>query len=490
MVKSFVALIYLLDIVVFINANPISTTGFTTGSTIRSTTTGVVNRTANIKYAVDYYECEISNPEPLIKITWLRDNKEVSSKNYTKSDPSTYRLKLKGLPSEIGTYHCEMRDSTYIIYSQIVTLKPSLTVTLPRSKTQSTSVSTGDNVTRTFTVQCIVSSWPKANVTFLRDQAEVSLETKRMKIRTEQVGGIITHELTIEKVSYLDAAEYKCRATNGYEVKSTSADILSVYETCSEALEEKQWRCPDSNRCVPKSMCVTYHECIKYNCQRPTKPDAQVVHCTHDAVEIRWKKDDHAQTYHIEVMKSEGYTTPYETMGTGFMIDTLQNNTHYTFEIHAQNKFGKSDVTTVTCKTLRMVRPTKVQNAKLLNDEKGFSFDWKASLDDGMKNEPGSLKYKVKYCPHPKTSSNAQCKEIFTNKTSLDVNEVPTNSRYQFIVTPINKAGQTGDPQMVIEYTPTKKMNSSAHMYTGSGFLQIFCSIILTIFVLYQEETI
>lgn len=85
--------------------------------------------------------------------------------------------------------------------------------------------------------------------------------------------------------------------------------------------------------------------------------NAKIAHCSYDAAEIKWDKDEHSKSYSIEVAKADSMLRYYETVSNDITIRKLDNNTVYNFTIHARNNFGHGMDTTLSCKTARMGKP-------------------------------------------------------------------------------------------------------------------------------------
>ena len=66
-----------------------------------------------------------------------------------------------------------------------------------------------------FIIKCAVSSYPRANVTFTRLGETLNNTNPRVEVTAAEDGDTVTYTLTLSSVTFSDAAEYFCRASNG-----------------------------------------------------------------------------------------------------------------------------------------------------------------------------------------------------------------------------------------------------------------------------------
>jgi len=424
----------------------------------------------------------------MFKLTWYKGNVAISKETHNNTGLSDVKFVhvLNTDDETSATYSCEVNDANANIFTSENVIvrqdKPYLTITIPGEKPPTLFIKINETKETAFQIHCMVSSFPRANVTFTRlGETLITTNDKRITIDpTENAGNVVSYTLTLKDVTYKDATEYFCRATNGKLVKKTKVGViyLSGQECSNDFLASgKQIQCANKEKCIWKTLCETSEEiCKLFRCERPDTPiDAKVVRCTHNSVEIAWTRDLKAKKYIINVFSSDGKSYVLDTVGSHIVENGLRSNHIYEFTVEASNDFAVSNGSpTLKCKTNRMEPPTRVLNPKINRHENDIVFKWDLPKDDGMtvdKMTSGMLQYDVKFCPQEEVGQDLECHSKTTNETSLSLpRDVKANSLYKFTVIPINNGGMRGEAHTTYQTIPSN----------NSSKLQILNSILLS----------
>ncbi|XP_066910680.1 neural cell adhesion molecule L1-like [Clytia hemisphaerica] len=410
------------------------------------------------------------------KLSWYKGNEALSKEtfNNTKNEHQFQHELGKG-PEASGAYRCEVRDGEGSILSSdsVIIQRDSPYLTIKESATIPVmNIRTNETKQTPFIIECAVSSFPRANVTFTRLGELLNNTNPRVEVTVTEDGDTVTYTLTLSSVTFTDAAEYFCRASNrkqGQPQKMKVGVIHLAGQECSNNLIEasKQLKCPNQEKCISTTLCgkTSHEQCKLYRCERPSTPqEAKVVRCTHNAVELQWSPDERANKYIIHVFSSYGDNYVLPTNVNRIVENGLRSNQEYTFIVEAMNDFAISDATNVLkCKTRRMEPPSRVLNTKVdRNNENEVVLRWDLPRDDGMKAAEteviGELQYEVKYCPQQKVGQDLlqECKNVTTKETSLSLPlDVNVDVVYKFTVIPINGGGVKGEAHTTIQVIPT-----------------------------------
>jgi len=471
-------------------------------ATENTTTVAPKSRSIKLQYATsEVLECHVTKEtkNQAFTLTWFRGNYPISKKKFTgiTSEKSIYTLKLTNQPEATGAYHCEITDASGRLSSNSVLVnrdKPYLKLFLPEVKPAPMSLRINESSKTAFYVKCIVSSFPRANLTFSGHQQSLTSQNDRVHVNSTEDGDTVTYVLTIRDVTYRDASEYRCRASNGILSETITANVIHLKgQECSEELLEskQQFKCPTNDKCVSSSFCRhNIHECIKYNCERPDQPkNARIVGCTHNAAEIKWERDEKAEKYIVFVDTSGMLTYSLQTVGSDIIASGLVNDKEYTFTVSANNRVGMSEEVKMKCKTKRMQAPTSVQKSRVDHHRNGMSFNWDLPEDDGISKagikNTGTLSYRIKYCPQIKDKTGqvdtTLCKSFVTNSTSIpiEIADIKRNYTYKFTVWPVNTGGMSGKAHIMYYHMPTKLTSSAQSLTRGSGLLLVIIASIL-----------
>ena len=80
-----------------------------------------------------------------------------------------------------------------------------------------------------FRISCTVKSSPRANVSFTRLAETLVASTENgITINTSEQGDIVTYTLTLRKITYRQAGEYFCRASNGADKKNVIVGTIQI----------------------------------------------------------------------------------------------------------------------------------------------------------------------------------------------------------------------------------------------------------------------
>lgn len=103
-------------------------------------------------------------------------------------------------------------------------------------------------------------------------------------------------------------------------------------------------------------MIYLHNNIISIILDRPDAPvDAEILRCTHNAVEIKWTQDPKAKEYIINIYPTDGQNYVMGKVGNHFIQNGLDSNRMYEFTVEAHNDFGSSKTSPILeCKTKRM----------------------------------------------------------------------------------------------------------------------------------------
>lgn len=439
-----------------------------------------VNGSVEIKYTEGLLQCVVKNRnDGSYLITWYRDDKIVSQNEDLKIDSEKHQLQLKDVSKNFGNYKCKLADQTGSLFSKTIQIKPESYITIESvdEKLENISIEMNSTETKTFRARCLIYSNPRANVTFLHNGNAVN-KNERINIRKTMQGEGEIYELAINNISTNDIGEYNCRATNGLLSKRILAGIIFLAGQCST---DHHWTCVhDSRKCIPKTECKSYADCLAYNCERPSKPVVKVKDIGHDTISLTWEKDQKALKYTIIADTVNAYSRSYHTKEDHIELKGLKNATAYTITVYGANNAGMSKDEHVFLKTKRMVRPQIIQNIQVVRkDDVSIQIKWETPNDDGMENKHGDLLYRTSHCLYNNITKSS-CIHKITNITSLDIGNINSNSLYMISVTTINKADQSG-PSKNVYYRTASGKTSSARLNNQTSLMFI---LLLQIFLI------
>ncbi|XP_002155786.3 titin isoform X1 [Hydra vulgaris] len=258
----------------------------------------------------------------------------------------------------------------------------------------------------------------------------------------------------------------------------TNTEYNTDLSKISVCINEYEWTCPESSKCVSKNDCSSYEECTLLNCVVPPEPaNIKVSNITYTSATITWNKDSHVLEYKIICDSNIFGTMQYSTSEGSLTITELQQDTEYVFTIYSVNRVGLSDPILLSIITKKSDPPTNVNNMLVSEDTIENHLQLKVKWDPPAEQPQDiMLKYQIECCIYNE-SLTPLCATAMSINTTFLINYVLKPLHYATIsVTPLNELGQFG-PTTVTFYRPRSYdiSNAAGHSQIGIGG---FCFII------------
>jgi len=472
------------NIIIQCIANPIFTTGF-----VENNITKNVN-TEFVLYSMVSLKCNVSTDSALdnASITWFHNEEEVTESESIQVNQENKNLEIMNFQQkDIGFYKCIINDKETKFDSQPIKamLKP---YTELSTADASPFVIVKKHFTkRPFTAVCFVKSYPPSDVFFFKDDTKI-IQNERIFMEASIVNnneGVLRYTLTINNVTSADIGEYFCHSENRFISKKLHVNSIQLEVSCNDP---DTWKCPYNSKCVSKSSCKSYGECILFNCEIPAKPsNIHVTSLTHKYVHLTWEKDDRVLGYLIKLKTANSPTKYFQITENWLSLNNLRNITHYSVFVSATNKAGKTSYAKFAFKTKRMVEPKEVSSLNVIpfkQKKNTVLLEWNAPIDDGMENKLGELKYEITYCLFINESKKQECETQKTLNRTLTISDIQNGSLYMFTIVTINKANQYGPPKgFFYRYITTKETDdtssSASYHVTNSKLLHVVLLIVV-----------